>query len=98
MALFLGSAVFGRRTMGGTFSIGCVVREDRQCNFIEKFADLTEDVLLEHYPRFENALKEKGHHVHEMLTKDYWRDVIGQTPKEANHKFDLQDVIPRKRC
>jgi hypothetical protein len=66
--------------------------------FIEKFADLTENVLLKHYPRFEKALKERGHRVHEILSKDYWRNVIEETRREALHKFGLQDVIPRKRC
>ena len=67
--------------------------------FIDKFADLTEDVLLEHYPRYEKALKERGgHRVHEILTKEYWRNVIEQTRRDAIHKFGLRDVIPRKRC
>jgi hypothetical protein len=66
--------------------------------FVEKFADLTEDLLLDNYPRFQKDLNARHRRVPEILTRDYWKKIIEQTRREALHKYGLHDVMPRKRC
>jgi hypothetical protein len=66
--------------------------------FVETFADLTENLLLESYPRFKQDLDARHHRVPEILTRGYWKGMIEQTRREALHRYGLQDVMPRKRC
>ncbi len=66
--------------------------------FVDKYADLTEEVLAKNYPGFEISLKERGTNVPEIATKGYWRRLIEQTRKNAIQTHGLQDATPRKRC
>ena len=66
--------------------------------FIDKYANLTEEILLKNYPTFEAILKKRGTEVPEIATRDYWRKLVEQTRKSAIRTYGLQDVAPRKRC
>ena len=66
--------------------------------FVDKYANLTEEVLLKNYPGFQVSLKERGTNVPEIVMKGYWRRLIEQTRENAIRMHGLQDVTPRKRC